>query len=121
MKAFLYHVLNNLIIDEYRKNNNKAVSLDAMLEKGFMPNSGDYQRLFDSIDGKKALLLIKLLPKIYQKVMSMRYVQGFSIKEMSNITGQSKNSITVQTHRGLLKLKMLYDLKLSDRYTRKIK
>jgi len=33
MKAFLYHVLNNLIIDEYRKH--KTSSLDTMQEKGF--------------------------------------------------------------------------------------
>ena len=33
MKAFLYHVLNNLIIDEYRKK--KTTSLDSLLEQGF--------------------------------------------------------------------------------------
>jgi DNA-directed RNA polymerase specialized sigma24 family protein len=31
MKAFLYHILNNLIVDEYRKR--KAISLNALLEK----------------------------------------------------------------------------------------
>ncbi len=31
MKAFLYHVLNNLIVDQYRKN--KTSSYDALLEK----------------------------------------------------------------------------------------
>jgi RNA polymerase sigma factor (sigma-70 family) len=121
MKAFLYHVLNNLIIDEYRKKDNKALSLDALLEKGFTPNTGDYERLFDTIDGKKAMLLIKLLPEMYQKIINMRYIQGLSNKEMSAITGQSKNLITVQAHRGLAKLKVLYDLKLGDRYTPKIK
>ena len=35
MKAFLYHVLNNLIVDEYRKR--KTTSLDVLLEKGFEP------------------------------------------------------------------------------------
>lgn len=32
MKAFPYHVLNNLIVDEYRKR--KTASLDDLLEKG---------------------------------------------------------------------------------------
>ena len=32
MKAFLFHVLNNLIVDEYRKK--KPVSLDILTEKG---------------------------------------------------------------------------------------
>jgi DNA-directed RNA polymerase specialized sigma24 family protein len=40
--------------------------------------------------------------------MRMRYVQELTIQEMSLITGQSKNAFTVQTHRGLKKLKLLY-------------
>ena len=35
MKSFLYHVLKDLIIDEYRKR--KLSSLDALMEKGFEP------------------------------------------------------------------------------------
>ena len=107
MKAFLYHVLNNLIVDEYRKR--KATSLDVLLEKGFEPSAGDSKRLFTLLDGKGALLLIQRLPLTYQKVMRMRYIQDLSLKEMSLITGQSKNTIAVQVHRGLRKLKLLYN------------
>src|SRR3990167_2535302 len=39
MKAFLYHVLNDLIVDEYRKK--KTTSLDALQEKGFEPSVED--------------------------------------------------------------------------------
>lgn len=107
MKAFLYHVLNNLIIDQYRKH--KTTSLDDLLEKGFEPSAGDSARLFNVLDGKTALILIQRLPKTYQKVMRMRYVQDLSLKEMSLITGQSKNTLAVQIHRGLAKLKVLYN------------
>ena len=107
MKAFLYHILNNLIVDEYRKH--KTTSLDILLEKGFEPSAGDSGRLFDVLDGKVAIILIQRLPKTYQKVMQMRYVQDLSLKEMSFITGQSKNTIAVQLHRGLEKLKLLYN------------
>ena len=106
MKAFLYHVLNNLIVDQYRKH--KTTSLDVLTEKGFEPDAGDFKRLFDIMDGKKALLLIKKLPKKYQKVMNMRYVKDLSLKEISIITGQSKNANAVQIYRGLEKLKVLY-------------
>ncbi|MCR4260851.1 MAG: sigma-70 family RNA polymerase sigma factor [Candidatus Colwellbacteria bacterium] len=106
MKAFLYHVLNNLIVDEYRKH--KTTSLDILLEKGFEPIADRYERLFNALDGKAALLLIQRLPKKYQKVMHMRYVQCLSLQEMSVLTGQSKNAIAVQAHRGLIKLKLLY-------------
>jgi RNA polymerase sigma-70 factor (ECF subfamily) len=106
MKAFLYHILNNLIVDEYRKR--KTVSLDNLLENGFEPSTVASGRLIDVLDGKAALVLIERLPETYRKVMHMRYVQDLSIEEMSIITGQSKNSIAVQAHRGLEKLKLLY-------------
>ncbi len=106
MRAFLYHILNNLIIDEYRKK--KAVSLDVMIEKGFEPAQAEIVNLVDMLDGKKAMLLIAQLPLKYQKVMRMRYVQDLSLEEMSLITGRSKNSIAVEAYRGLEKLKILY-------------
>lgn len=106
MKAFLYHVLNNLIVDEYRKR--KTTSLDVILEKGFEPSKDNSEQLIDILDGKAALLLIQRLPERYKKVMRMRYVQGLSLTEMSLITGQSKNTMAVQVHRGLEKLKLLY-------------
>ena len=110
MKAFLYHVLNNLIVDQYRKH--KTSSLDVMLEKGFEPSANDPpEQLFNILDGKEALPLITLLPETYQKVMRMKYIQDLSLKEISLITGQSKNAIAVQIHRGLEKLKLLYNSK----------
>lgn len=107
MKAFLYHILNNLIIDEYRKH--KTTSLDVLIEKGFEPVSNDSERVFNMLDGKAALLLIQRLPVAYQKVMRMRFVQDLSLQEMSLITGQTKNTIAVQVHRGLAKLRILYN------------
>lgn len=110
MKAFLYHVLNNLIVDQYRKH--KTTSLDILLEKGFEPieDNDSAERYLNVLDGKAVLLLIKNLPKKYQKVISMRYIHDLSLKEISLKTGQTKNVIAVQTHRGLTKLKSLYDL-----------
>ncbi len=106
MKAFLYHVLNNLIVDEYRKH--KTVSLDVLLEKGFEPSLHDSDRIINFLDGKDATLLIKSLPKAYQKAMQMRYVDDLSLEEIACATGKTKNAIAVQLHRGLEKLKLLY-------------
>jgi RNA polymerase sigma-70 factor (ECF subfamily) len=107
MKPFLYHILNQLIIDEYRKR--KTASLDVLLEKGFEPSFDNSERMIDAFDGKTALLLIKYLPAKYEKIMRMRYVQDLSLKEISLITGQSRNAVAVQAHRGLIKLRKLYD------------
>ncbi len=106
MKAFLYHILNNLIVDEYRKR--KTTSLDSLLEKGFEPTSDDSKRLLNVLDGKAAITLIEHLPETYKKVMRMRYVQDLSLEEISNLTGESRSTLAVQLHRGLDKLRTLY-------------
>jgi RNA polymerase sigma-70 factor (ECF subfamily) len=106
MKAFLYHILNDLIVDQYRKH--KTSSLDALLEKGFDRDTDDSGRAVNFLDGKNAMLLIGSLPEKYQTVMRMRYTQDLSLSEMSLLTGQSKNSVAVQLHRGLEKLKIIY-------------
>lgn len=106
MKAFLYHVLNFLIVDEYRKH--KATSLDVLVESGYEPSTGDHERIFDVIDGSGALLMISKLSLKYRAVMRMKYIQDLSIAEISAITGQSKNTVAVQMHRGLAQLKLIY-------------
>ncbi len=112
MKSFLYHVLNNLIIDEYRKRKNKSSSLDVMLDAGYEPGVDESDRLINIFDGKSAIMLIQSLPKMYQAVMTMRFEKDLSLKEISIITGKSENSVAVQLHRGLAKLKILYNLQV---------
>lgn len=107
MKPFLYHILNQLIIDEYRKR--KTFRLDTLLEKGFEPSFDNSERIMNIADGKGVLLLIKQLPEKYQKIIRMRYEQELSLEEISLITGQSRNAVAVQAHRGLAKLKKLYN------------
>lgn len=107
MKAFLYHIFNNLIVDEYRKH--KTTSLDVMLEKGFEPSVDDSSRIINILDGKKVLVSVEHLPKIYKKVISMKYVKDLSLQEISVVTGISKSTIAVQLHRGIEKLKLLHN------------
>lgn len=106
MKAFLYHVLSRMIIDEYRKK--KMLSLDFLLERGFEPSADETERILSILDGKSAILLIRKLPEAYQKVMHMKYVQDLGLAEMAKLTGQSRNAISVKAHRGLAKIRKLY-------------
>lgn len=108
MKAFLYHILNNLIVDEYRKKKYLTTSLDALLEKGFEPEVRDSEQMIDFLDGKGAMIMIARLPFAYQKIMRMRFVQDLTLSEMSLITGDSKNTLAVQLSRGLKKLRLIY-------------
>ncbi len=107
MKSFLYHVLRGLIIDEYRKK--KTISLEDLAKKGFELSEDNSEKMIDILDGEQAIFLVAQLPMKYQKVIKMRYLQEFSLAEISAITGSSKKTISVQIHRGLAKLRKIYN------------
>ncbi len=106
MRAFLYHVLNRLIIDEYRKK--KAVSFDLLAENGFEIEAVNSENILNIIDGKALVLLVKQLPEKYSSVIIMRYTKDMSLAEISAVTRSSQNTTSVQLHRGLIKLRTLY-------------
>lgn len=106
MEAFHYHILKALIIDEYRKR--QTTSLDGLIEKGFSPGVDTTDQSIDILDGTQAIALIDELPPMYQKVIRLRYIQDLSIAEIALITGKTRNTVAVQIHRGLEKLKVLY-------------
>ncbi len=114
MKSFLYHVLNDLIIDEYRKQKHQVSSLDVLLENGFEQSAEDHGRILNVMDGEKAAKLLMQLPEKYERVLRMRYLQSLTLEEISERIGQPKNTIAVQVHRGLEKLKELYDSRAYD-------
>jgi RNA polymerase sigma-70 factor, ECF subfamily len=107
MKSFLYHILRGLIIDEYRKK--KTISLEELAKKGFEPSEDNSEKIMNILDGEQAIFLISQLPIKYQKIIKMRYLQELSLEEISGITGISKKTLSVQIHRGLKKLRGIYN------------
>ncbi len=105
-RPFLYKVLNNLIIDEYRKS--REVSLDALLEKDGV-DEGDFEGLSESttealaatIDGRRAFALLKELPDEYREVIILRFVDQLGPREISELIEESENAVSVRIHRGL--------------------
>jgi RNA polymerase sigma-70 factor, ECF subfamily len=111
MKAFLYRVARNIIIDYRRKK--KSVSLDALSDEGFDVGVEDHKGIMDSIDGKKLLELIDDIPETYRDVVVMRFVEDMSIKEITEITGEAENTISVRLHRAIEKLRTVYNEKMA--------
>jgi RNA polymerase sigma-70 factor (ECF subfamily) len=107
MRAFLYKTLNNLIIDEYRKK--KSVSLDSLADEGFDPRAENLPNDSDILDGARAVALLSKLDDPYKDAVFLRYVNGLEISEIAKITGNSENTVSVHIHRGIKKLKELYE------------
>lgn len=105
-RPFLYKVLNNLIIDEYRRR--KEASLDALFEQEGV-DEGSFEELkqhsietlIATIDGQKAFDLLAELPVQYREVIVLRFVDQLGPREISELIEESENVVSVRIHRGL--------------------
>lgn len=105
-RSFLYKVLNNLIIDEYRKR--KELSLDSLLEKDGV-DEGSFPELSEStsealaatIDGKQAFAILTELPDVYREVIILRFVDELGPREIAELIEETENVVSVRLHRGL--------------------
>lgn len=129
-RPFLYKVLNNLIIDEYRRR--KESSLDALLELEGV-DEGSFEELSEStaealaatIDGRKAFELLEELPDQYREVLILRFVDQLGPREISELIEESENVVSVRIHRGLKLLRKqiegLEEVAEEKRNTKKVK
>lgn len=104
LKAFLYRVANNLVIDESRKK--KESSLDVLMEAGFEPADGKDQTVINAEAGQMMRLLDRIDEK-YRRVVAMRYLDDLSPKEIAIVMGESENVVSVRLHRGIRQLRDL--------------
>jgi len=114
IKAFLYKVAGNLIIDEYRKRDKRdymTSSLEDLSDAGFEPHidEDELETITNKLDGEKLLGLISELPDTYSNIMFMRYSEELTITEISETIGETPNVVSVRLNRGLKKLRELVD------------
>ena len=102
IKALLYKMAHNLIIDDLRKK--KAVSLELLTEKGFDPGEDDMPKLVNQLDSKYIIGVVSRLEPKYRDVITMRYIDDLSIGEIAEVTNESENNVSVRVHRGLKQL-----------------
>lgn len=110
-KAYLFKSIRNTIIDHYRKK--QTQSLDDLLDNGFEYSSDEDVSHATSldIDYKDILKSIKKLDMDSQELIYMRFIEGLSLTDISEITGQKENTISVKIHRILEKLKQKHEKK----------
>jgi len=105
LKAFLYKVAGNLVIDYRRKK--KSESLDQIIEGGMDVKSdiNEMEQTENVFEKDLALKVIDQLEEKYKDVLILRFVEDMSIKEIAKIMHQGENKISVRIHRGIQKLK----------------
>ena len=111
MRAFLYRVANNLIIDESRRK--KALSLDELSETGFDPPDRSLP-IAVTTEIREALALVHRLDEKHRDLIIMRYVDDLGPKEIAEIIGESENVVSVRLHRAVARLRKLNTPKEGD-------
>src|SRR3989344_6380181 len=103
LKAFVFKVARNLIIDHYRRS--KEISLDVLREAGFDRATDNENEIFANAEHSQVIkALDKIKPK-YKEMIILRFMEGLSPREISEITGVSENVVSVRIHRAVKKLK----------------
>lgn len=102
-KAYLYRTAEHLIIDWYRKK--KSLSLDQLQEAGYDIPVDDTGDMINKLDSEQVGAIVKHLEPEYQTVISMRYLEEMSVKEIASILNEKENTISVRIYRALEKLR----------------
>lgn len=117
--AWLYRIANNEINQMYRDAKKQAISLDGLQESyGFEIESCELiEEILNAqieLEERHQQFLfyqkkILELPIKYQEVISLRYFEDKSMKEIAEVLNKSEGTIKSLIHRGLKKLRNLDD------------
>lgn len=110
IRALLYKIARNLIIDQYRKNKHQPVSLNLVTFSEDDPSSS-IQDVSDAMKGRELIearadlaLIYQQIEKLkddYQDVLSLRLIDGLSFGDIANILDKETGHVRVIYHRAL--------------------
>ncbi|MDP2629424.1 MAG: RNA polymerase sigma factor [Candidatus Harrisonbacteria bacterium] len=107
IRAFLYRVANNLVIDESRKR--KEESLDKLMElyEGFGPSKDSREESEKHLLLKEIFLHFTKLTVEERNLLHMRYVDDLDPKDIAPILEISANNVSVKLNRAMNKLRKI--------------
>ncbi len=112
--AWLYRIAHNLVIDYYRKEENKRElhldQVDQLLVDTNNPADATEDKMFYN-RLKNALLEIN---PTWQEVITLRFLMGMSLQEVATTLGKSVGAVKVAQHRGLKELREVLQREASE-------
>lgn len=107
LRALLYKIARNIVIDHYRENKKESFSLDDENNKIDIVDEGiDIEKnASDKFDYEVLSVKMMELKNEYREVLVMRYLNDLSLDEISQITGKKKINVRVLMHRATKALK----------------
>ncbi|MFA5420895.1 MAG: RNA polymerase sigma factor [Patescibacteria group bacterium] len=113
LRALLYKIARNIVIDHYRENKKDNLSLDDENNRiDIVDESSDIERdASNQFDYEVLSNKMMELKNEYREVLVMRYVNDLSLDEISQISGKKKINVRVLLHRATKALKEIMNEK----------
>lgn len=107
-KAWLFKILKNAYINEYRKKSKRPTEVDfedflSYLEKDDLSNVGaqDFRMdMYQNLIGDEVTIAINSLPVDFKTVILLCDIEGFTYEEISKITDIPIGTVRSRLHRG---------------------
>ena len=100
IRSWMYRVAIRNYIDSYRR----GKKYQEILQQEFFREG---LTSYDQELGSQLYDLLSELPSQFQTVLDLHYFQGFSVKEISHILGNSQSKVKIDLMRGRNKLKKI--------------
>lgn len=106
--AFFFTVARNTIIDHFRKNSNKEIVSDEVVEI-FATTQGSSEAESNNNELKEVMSQsIQTLSQDQQEVINLIYTNDLTYKEIADITGKREDAIRQIHSRAIKKLRTIY-------------
>lgn len=110
LRAFLYQMARNLVIDFYRQRNREELPIDQFIEDNISEETNLEKGVDIKLDIEKTENALNQLSEPYREVIILRFIEEMPFKEISQITGYSETNARMLVHRGLNKLRELIEI-----------
>ena len=105
IQAYLYRVAHNWITDQYRREPPPPLQLDHNLQADEYNNPP--QLVARRLNQERVRSALKLLTSDQQQVVMLKFLEGWSNKEIANAMNKTEGAIKSLQHRGLAALQRI--------------
>jgi RNA polymerase sigma-70 factor (ECF subfamily) len=105
LQAYLYRIAHNLITDHYRREPPPPLQLE---EDRYPQDQNQPDRVVGEIEqAARIRAALRLLTDEQRQVIMLRFLEGWSTKEVAQTLGKSRGAVRAQQHRALSSLERI--------------
>lgn len=108
-RPLLYRIANNLIIDSYRKKKDILVEDFTAGEYEHYVQYSETEKYINVLDGEKIINLLHKLPELSREIITLRFINDFSISEIAQTINRDNKTVSVYLHRGIKQLRQIVE------------